>query len=603
MADKMVPIEGSVPKNKHKLLGPADPKQRIELTVMLRRKSHKGLPTTAEFLAGKRVFMSRRELGERFGANREDADAVQHWAIKQGLSVSDVDLARRQVHLVGTVEKVSKAFAVKMTMHEHGRTHTKFRCPDSNLHVPESLANIITGVFGLTDMPVVIRHPAHVAKKRAKPSSSDPQSQFPGSFYPNQVAQLYNFPSTTGNGQRVAILEFGGEFDQTVLADYFTNNIGLATPPTVNALYVLGTQMENDGATGEVYLDIEVVGAMAPKATIDVYFAPWSGNGYLNAIQQAVQNDDYAAISISYGLDEDATDSWTTLHVNVEEAFQDAITVGTPVFVSTGDQGSSCLRGELSDQSEITVYAKNAQASYPASSPFATAVGGTLLYAANGAITNEVVWNELGAALEGAFSNESGNQQSGKYYLGGATGGGVSAKNSLVPSYQSNAGITPKSVNSPSATGRGIPDVSGNAGASTGYLVSQGPGSQIPIAPVGGTSASAPMWAALMACVREALSTKFSGTVPRYFFNDFVYQNGTSGAFRDIVGGVQITYDPSSGEMTTGNFTPTGNNRSSQADGYYSQKGFDLCTGWGSPNGNALLNQLQTWLANQPPSS
>ena len=61
----------------------------------------------------------------------------------------------------------------------------------------------------------------------------------------------------------------------------------------------------DDGATGEVYLDIEVVGSMAPKATIDVYFAPWSGEGYLNAIDQAVHNDDYAAISISYGLDED----------------------------------------------------------------------------------------------------------------------------------------------------------------------------------------------------------------------------------------------------------------------------------------------------------
>ena len=61
----------------------------------------------------------------------------------------------------------------------------------------------------------------------------------------------------------------------------------------------------NDGVTGEVYLDIEVIGAMAPKATIDVYFAPWSGEGYLNAVEQAIHNDDYAAVSISYGFDED----------------------------------------------------------------------------------------------------------------------------------------------------------------------------------------------------------------------------------------------------------------------------------------------------------
>ena len=95
-----------------------------------------------------------------------------------------------------------------------------------------------------------------------------------GLVFPNQVAQLYNFPPTQGAGQRVAILEFGGGFDQSVLADYFTKNIGLKTPPTVNAIPVLGAAMQiDDGATGEVYLDIEVVGSMAPKATIDVYFA------------------------------------------------------------------------------------------------------------------------------------------------------------------------------------------------------------------------------------------------------------------------------------------------------------------------------------------
>ena len=207
----------------------------------------------------------------------------------------------------------------------------------------------------------------------------------------------------------MAILEFGGGFDQTVLADYFTNNIGLSTPPTVNALFVLGTVMNLDdaGTTGEVYLDIEVVGAMAPKATIDVFFALFTANGFLNAIDEAIHNADYAAVSISYGFDENLRGSasdpgWPMLNQNVDEAFRDATAVGIPVFVSSGDQGSGSLRGEV-DQEEVTLLSKTAHAGYPATSPYATAVGGTMLYAENGAISKEVVWNELGDLQEGKY--------------------------------------------------------------------------------------------------------------------------------------------------------------------------------------------------------
>jgi kumamolisin len=592
MSDKLVTLAGSVPPNTHERIGPADPSERIEVTIKLRRKTEEGLPTLDEFLAGKHAKgVTRRILAERYGANQDDADAVQRWAVAQGLSVWRTDLGRRQIHLVGSVDAMSKAFGVKLSTYKHKRTGTHFRCPEDNIQIPESLFPVIKGVFGLNDMPVVVRHGLRVGRKTA--ASVDPQQQFPGSFYPNQVAKLYNFPPTQGNGQRVAILEFGGGFDTTVLADYFTNNIGLPTPPTVNSIFVLNTTMNiNDGATGEVYLDIEVVGSMAPKATIDVYFAPWTGEGYLNAIDQAIQNDDYAAVSISYGLDEDlkgtaANPGWPMLNQNLDEGFRDATAVGIPVFVSSGDQGSGSVNGQLSNGEEITMYEKAAHVGYPASSPYATAVGGTMLYAENGAITQEIVWNELGAL------------QQNQYYFGGATGGGVSDRYKTVPSYQTSAGINLQSVNSPPAAGRAVPDVAGNAGSTTGYLVSQPPGSSVAIAPVGGTSAAAPMWAALMACIRESLTTTLAGTIPVFFFNDFVYASGNTAAFRDIVGGRDFSYD-ASGNPVLGAFTTTGNNRSTKVNGYYAQAGYDLCTGWGSPNGVELLNQLQAWLAKNP---
>jgi kumamolisin len=260
------------------------------------------------------------------------------------------------------------------------------------------------------------------------------------------------------------------------------------------------------------------------------------------------------------------------------------------VFVSSGDQGSGSQRGNLQNGEEVTVYAPAAHAAYPSTSPYATAVGGTLLYAkADGTVANEVVWNELGELQEKQF------------YIGGATGGGVSDRYPTAPSYQTKAGVNLLSVNTPSVPGRCIPDVAGNAGASTGYLVSQPPGSQYPIAPVGGTSAAAPMWAALWACVRTALNPAAPATqLGSFFFNDFVYAVGTTKAFNDVVGGQAFHFDPAKGVLVPGAFVDVGDNRSSEADGYYARPGYDLCTGWGTPNGIEVLSQFQTWLATQP---
>ena len=589
MPEKLIPLRGSVPPNQHPRIGPADPHQQIEVTIKLRRKSEAGLPTLKEFIAGKRAAMTRQQLEERYGALPEDAAKVQRWAVSSGLSVWRVDLGRRQMHLAGSVAAMSQAFGIKLAMYRHKRTGTAFRCPTTSaIRIPKSLVPIIAGVFGLNDMPAVIRHSLRPV---IRPATSDPQTLFPGSFYPPAVAKLYKFPPNQGDGQRVAILEFGGGYDPSVLSDYFTGTLGLKTAPTVNAILVLGTQMNiPDGATGEVYLDLEVVGGMAPQATIDVYFAPFTGEGYLNAVDQAIHNDDYAAASISYGLDEDlagtaANPGWTMLSQNIDEAFRDATAVGIPVFVSSGDQGSGSLRGQVGPN-EVTLLSPTAHVSYPASSPYAIAVGGTMVYASNGSISQEVVWNELG------------NLQQGSFYYGGAGGGGVSDRYPVMPSYQSGAGIKIKSANKPAATGRVVPDVAGNAGTSTGYLVSQPPGSQYPIAPVGGTSAAAPMWAALMACVRESLASTFGGNVPVYFFNDFVYASGSSAAFSNVVGGREFSFDPKNG-LVAGKFIPIGNNRSTTVNGYSASKGFNACTGWGSPNGAALLKQLQAWLTAQ----
>lgn len=169
---------------------------------------------------------------------------------------------------------------------------------------------------------------------------------------------------------------------------------------------------------------------------------------------------------------------------------------------------------------------------FPASSPFVLGCGGTKLTASPNAISREEVWNELAA----------GN---------GATGGGVSRVFPL-PDYQQAARVP----NHPETgyQGRGVPDIAGDADPATGYIVRVN-GAEVVI---GGTSAVAPLWAGLVALLNQRLGK------PVGFLNPALYQNST--ALRDIV-------DGSNGEYSAG-------------------PNWDACTGWGSPNGTALVNAL-----------
>ncbi|MGN6729424.1 MAG: S53 family peptidase, partial [Rhodanobacteraceae bacterium] len=271
----------------------------------------------------------------------------------------------------------------------------------------------------------------------------------------------------------------------------------------------------------EVALDIEVAGALAPGATIAVYFAPNTDQGFYEAISQAAHDTTYkpSVISISWGGPED---SWNgPSRSALETAMQDAAALGVTVISAAGDNGSG--DGVSDGQPHVD---------FPASSPYSLACGGTTLTANGQSITSEVVWNETA-------NNE------------GATGGGVSIEFPL-PSWQQNAKVPAAPSGS---TGRGVPDVAGNADPSTGYQILVGGQTQA----IGGTSAVAPLWAALIARLNQKLG-KPMGDV-----HAAIYQIGAS-AFRDITQGDNGTYQAAAG--------------------------WDACTGWGSPNGQALLDAL-----------
>ena len=318
-------------------------------------------------------------------------------------------------------------------------------------------------------------------------------------------------PAPTEPGRRWPSSSSAG-YAQSDLDTYFAG-LGIATP-AVSAVGVDGAAnvagKDPQGADGEVLLDIEVAGALAPKASIVVYFAPNTDRGFLDAVATAVHATPApAAVSISWGQSEDA---WTAqARTALDQTLVDAAALGVTVCVASGDNGSSDA------QTDGAVHVD-----FPASSSHALGCGGTSLrLSATGTPTAETVWND-GAGR-------------------GATGGGVSDAFAL-PAWQSGAGVPPR--------------------AGSGYQVLVDGKAMV----IGGTSAVAPLWAALVCRLTQGLGRHLGLLQPA------IYANAPAGTtppgFRDITIG-------SNGFYTAG-------------------PGWDACTGLGVPDGQQLLDRLRS---------
>jgi kumamolisin len=517
--------------------GPVNASDRAELTLVLRRRAH--LP--AEIVEGPTV-LTGDELAARYGADPGDIDLVRSELTGRGLEITEVHQGSRRVKVAGTLGRLSEAFGVTLQQvsspdPKSGRMVTH-RYREGALSVPAALEGVVRAVLGFDTRPQ--------ARPHFRPRAAAAQ----GSTYPpNQVADLYRFPAgTTGAGQTVAVIELGGGFTASDLDAYF-GSLGIATP-SVTAVSVDGTSNDpgdTSGASVEVNLDVDVIGAAAPGAAQVVYFAPNNGDqGFVDAISAAAHaTPTPIAISISWGQSED---SWTAQgRAAMDQAMADAAALGITVCAAAGDNGS----GDAVNDGQAHV-------DFPASSPNALGCGGTKLLAdpSTGQVSSEVVWNETAAGE-------------------GAGGGGVSDQYAL-PSWQASAGVPARadavSGNTtrrkhhapglaPGAPGRGVPDVAGNADPVTGYQIYSGGHAQV----VGGTSAVAPLWAALVARLAEATGRRFGLLQP------ILYEGVAPGA--DVAGLRDIT---------------SGNNGA-----YSAGPGWDACTGLGVPDGTALLERLK----------
>lgn len=492
-------------------LGPVPPEEKVTLSVFLKRQT----PLPAGFLESH--AMTRTDYDARHAAAPEAMQAVEAYAKTCGFTVDAAasSRVRRTVVLHGTAQAAQNAFGVQLQYcdYEGQRWHTY----DGELTLPADLAPYAIAVLGLDTRPIAEPH------FRVLNPALAAQAQ---SFSPPQIAQLYSFPAgVDGTGQTIGIIELGGGFQPADITTYF-RQLGLAVPTVTAVLVDGGTNQPGDpnGADGEVMLDIEVAGSVAPGSKIAVYFAPNTDQGFLDALTTAIHDttNTPSVISISWGGPESG---WSGQALTAfDDACQSAAALGVSITCSSGDNGSSDGVTDGADHVD-----------FPASGPHVLACGGTRVsVGANNQLT-ETVWND------GAN--------------GGATGGGVSAVFAL-PSWQSGANVPAPKVK---GGGRGVPDVAGDASPASGYTVLVD-GQQLVI---GGTSAVSPLWAGLIALLNHKLGT------PVGFLNLKLYPIAAATgetAFQDITTG------------NNGDFTAA--------------KGWDACTGLGTPNGQALLTAL-----------
>ncbi|MBP3957154.1 S8/S53 family peptidase [Gemmata sp. G18] len=530
-----MPVSGSerAPLHGAKAVGPVPRDERFEVTVRVRRKAPLDATagaTHADQLPSKRRYMTREEYATKNGSDPADLAKIEAFARAHGLVVVESSPARRSVFLSGTAAQFEAAFGTAIQQYEHdGGT---YRGRTGALMMPTDMADLVEGVFGIDDRPAATPH-----FQRTRPAAGAQPRAAGATFTPPELAKLYNFPTgLDGSGQCIAIIELGGGFRAADITAYF-HKLGLPVP-NVKAVRVDGARNLPSNANsddGEVMLDIEVAAAVAPKARIAVYFAPNTTKGFLDAITAAIHDtvNKPSVISISWGNPEK---NWTRQATrSFDQAFQTAAALGVTVCCAAGDAGSGDENPDQLAANHLPPPDGLAHADFPGSSPFALCCGGTKLTAAGGAIASETVWN--------ADPTRS------------ATGGGVSAV-FPVPAYQAGASV-PVSVNPGGRAGRGVPDVAGDADPATGYEV-RVDGQEFTI---GGTSAVAPLWAGLIALVNQRLGH------PVGFLNPMLYGSLVgSGAFRDVT---------------------SGNNGA-----YTARAGWDACTGWGTPNGTALLQKL-----------
>lgn len=517
-----------------KRIGPVNPKERIDVTLGLVGPK---MPGPGEYVG---QTLTPEELAEKFGAKQADADKVAKALKKFGIKVDDVQLATQSMRVSGTAAALEAAFKPNLSIMQ-SPTQGQYRGRQGPLYLPAELKGLVDGIFGLDERKM--------ARRKARASAA--AAPAPAPLGPADLEQRYNFPPGDAAGQTIAIAEFGGGYfadDMTAYCNKFNRPVPSvqAIPVDASAFtleQILALPPQARGAalddSVEVMMDVEIVAGLCAKAQISVYFSAFDQGGWVNLLDKVIAARP-AVLSVSWGLAEEDT-GWSKGAIDaINDRLNAARLLGITACVSSGDDGS----GDQLDDGKAHV-------DFPSSSPFALGVGGTMLVG-SGAKVKEVTWWES----PGRRTNKGG----------GSTGGGVSAHFQRPP-WQN---VQVKSLNPGSIDGRVTPDTSALAGDPGYDLIFVGKDQ-----PNGGTSASTPLWASLIARINANLPA----AKQQRFLTPLLYQNGSNG---------QPVGKSCSRDITTGDNT----SNPEPGMGYKAGPGFDAVTGWGVPDGVKLQKAL-----------
>jgi subtilase family serine protease len=570
--------------------------ERLRVTIVLKASDSAGLAAYARQVStpGSRIYhqyLTASQFAQRFGASAATVRAVQASMRAHGVTAGRPAANHLAIPVVGSAGQIERAFAIsfrRLTASD-GRTAVATSTAPA---VDQSIAGDVEAVVGLTSVSApkpLLQWPASVRPLTSRSSGRVPHaaSEGPhpcsaaattasaaGAYTADQIASAYRFTDlyvpgaapnrqgAEGQGQTIALYELES-FDRNDVAAY-EQCYGITVQPTV--LPVDGGPPPGAGS-GEAALDIEQAVGLAPKANFLVYEGPNSnsnapGSGPYDTLNTIVAQDRANVISISWGQCERAQGANV---LNAEQTlFEEAAAQGQSVVTATGDQGSEDCNDANNSDTGLAV-------DDPGSQPFVTGVGGTSLQAL-GPPLSETVWNRAGST-SGSFVQQ-----------GGAGGGGLSDRWTM-PGYQTTAASSLHVVGPYSGcvlTGgrcRQVPDVAANADPVNGYLIYwNGGSSPDPSMPqgwqaVGGTSAAAPLWAALLADANSTTACRGSAIG---FANPALYHAASSAYsnyFNDVVSGNNDFLGVHSGLFPAG-------------------PGYDMASGLGSPKAGSLASAL-----------
>jgi subtilase family serine protease len=477
-------------------------------------------------------WLTPEEFTAKFGPTEQDYQAVMEFAKSNGFTITRTHPNRTLVDVRASVADIERTFRVTLHAYRHPTEAREFYAPDIDPSI--DLTVPILHITGLDNYarphPLSLRRPPANNAPDATPASGSGPS---GSYMGYDFRSAY-VPgvSLSGSGQVVGLVELDG-YDANDITRY-ESQAGLADVPMQNVLLdgFSGAPSADALQVQEVSLDIEMAVSMAPGLTkVVVYEGPNNGVSSGDILNRIATDDVANQISCSWTIGDSPT---------FDQIYREYAAQGQSFFQASGDNGA--YTSLWPDQQQ-------------ADSPYTTVVGGTTLTTTGpeGSWQSEKVWNwNIGTGLG---------------ETNGASGGGISP-NYPIPTWQQGVDMT---FNQGSTYSRNVPDV---AMVADGIYVIYDNG--LTVKDIGGTSCAAPLWAGFMALVNQQAGANGQPTIG--FINPAIYAIGTG-----------TTYAACFHDITSGN------NETYYSRSLYSALSrYDLCTGWGTPNGSGLINALTT---------